>query len=272
MRAGARALTASPAPATTAPAPTPSLSASSRARPSSSRLTSAAVPSCCSTTTQTSLPVALATLVSPLLAKDVLLDQLVDERFHAGFVRLHHARLALREHDALDLLHARGRAAQAERLAVGLEGEMVPLHDLGAAHGLAVAAEHADLGRVTLGVEVAVVVLRQCFCRDALVGHHQLDARRPRLVGLAGDREQTGERGGERLEAALDGARGGDGAIRATRGRHQLVDAAHAGDLRIAQLLGGLRAHLRGVAVDRLAAAEHEVAACLLYTSPSPRD
>src|SRR5450759_1657745 len=158
MRAGARALTGSPAPARTAPVPTPSLSASSRARPSSSRLTSAAAPSCCSTTTQTSLSAApLAALVPPPLAKDVLLDQLVDERRHAGFVRLHHARLALREHDALDLLHARGRAAQAERLAVGLEGEMVPLHDLGAAHGLAVAAEHADLGGVTLGVEVAVV-------------------------------------------------------------------------------------------------------------------
>src|SRR5674476_1205289 len=89
MRAGARALTASPAPASTAPAPTPSVSASSRARPSSSRLTSAAAPSCCSTTTQTSLP--------RWLAKDVLLNQLVDERFHAGFVRLHHARFALRE-------------------------------------------------------------------------------------------------------------------------------------------------------------------------------
>ena len=38
-----------------------------------------------------------------------------------------------------------------------------------------------------------------------------------------------------------------------------LVDAAHAGDLRHAQLLGRLRPDLGGVAVDRLPAADHEV-------------
>src|SRR5665647_2704229 len=177
MRAGARALTASPAPASSPAAPTPSLSASSRARPSSSRLTSAAVPSCCSTTTQTSLRAApLAALVPSPLAKDVLLDEFVHERVDAGFVRLHHARFALREHDALDFLHARGRAAQAERLAVGLEGEMVPLHDLGAAHGLAVAAEVCMLGRNGKPV-----------CRAKVVQWDHL--------ALAADREALGLRG-----------------------------------------------------------------------------
>ena len=42
-------------------------------------------------------------------------------------------------------------------------------------------------------------------------------------------------------------------------GRHDLVDAAHAGDLRQAELLGRLRADLGGVAVDRLPAAEDEI-------------
>src|SRR5665647_1681228 len=227
MRAGARALTASPAPATTAPTSTPSVSASSRARPSSSRLTSATTPSCCSTTTQT----------SPRLAKDVLLDELVHERVDTGLVGLHHARLALLEHDALDLLDARRRAAQPEGIAFGLEGHVVPLHDARPAHGLAGAAQQAHLGGVALRVQVAVVVAGRGLGDGVLVGHHELDAGRARLVGLAADGEQARQCGGERFEAALDAACGGDAAGPHAVRRDQFVDAAHASDLRVAELL-----------------------------------
>ena len=103
----ARPLRASPDPASTAPTFAPRGAASSRARPSSSRLTSAASPSCCSMKTQTWR--APFTGAPPAISpKDVLLDQLVHEPGDAGLVGLDHAGLALREHDALDLLHARG--------------------------------------------------------------------------------------------------------------------------------------------------------------------
>ena len=144
----------------------------------------------------------------------------------------------------------------------------------GAAHGLAVAPDHAHLGLVALRVQVAVVVLGHGLGGDALVGHDQLDARRAGIVGLAGDGEQARQRARERLEAALDAARGGDCAgagFAVCRRRRQLVDPADAGDLRVAQLLGRLRAHLRRVAVDRLAAAEHEVRAAELLDGQRER-
>jgi len=102
------------------------------------------------------------------------------------------------------------------------------------------------------------------------VDHDELDARRPRLVGLGRDRQQGGQGAVEGLEPVFDGtgrddaaasgpARGRVVATSFARPEDDLVDPAHTGDLRHAQLLGRLRPDLGGVAVDRLAAAEHEV-------------
>ena len=196
-------------------------------------------------------------------------------------VRFDQMRLAGGQHDAVDLLDPRRRTAQAHQVALGADRGGVPQDDLGAAHRRAVAAQQADLGFVRVGVEIAVIVARHGFGDGMLVGHDELRARRPRLVGFACDREQGGQRRPQRLGAVFDRARGGDRALaasgardrtgaragargttaaRGAAGRRQLVDATHTGDLRQAELLGGLRTHLGSVAVDRLPAAEHEVA------------
>ena len=52
----------------------------------------------------------------------------------------------------------------------------------------------ADVGRHDRVGLVVVVAVRDRLGGDVLVGHDQLDARRARVVGLAGDREQARER------------------------------------------------------------------------------
>jgi hypothetical protein len=189
----------------------------------------------------------------------VLLDQLAHEPGHAVVGRFHEPGLGAREHDALDVLDARRRALEAGHLRRRLDRLRSPLHHAGAADGLAAAPDHADLGLVAVGIEVAVVVLGHRLGGGALVGHDQLDAGRPRLVGVGGDREQRRQRAAQRLGPALDRARGRDRAAAPVLGRDDLVDPAHAGDLRQVELLGRLGADLGGVAIDGLPAAQDQV-------------
>src|SRR5450759_6031475 len=222
----------------------PSWSPSSRALPVSSRLTSAMWPSVCSMNTQM-----LCFSDISRLPDDVFVDQLRDHRLDSvggggdGLVLG-----ALEDHE-VDLVDLRGRARQ-------------PDAALGRTYVLGRPDGDLQIARREVSVESFVRleigpprpngrVLAVDGCELAL--HLEAHRGRPGRVGRTDDGKQDRQRAADYLRTGVEGALGGD------VGGGDLDDGLGVGDLRDAELFGRLRADLRGVAVNGLAAAQDEV-------------
>ena len=114
---------------------------------------------------------------------------------------------------------------------------------------------HGEVGLLFIFLGVGQGLVGGAFhrCGGAFVFHHELGVARAAGRGVAVHRDEQGQGCFHALDASVDGAQGGDFAVL------HLLDGGDVSHLVEVELLCHLRAYLSRVAVDSLAAANHEV-------------